>query len=85
MKINYNGIYFNAEWAASKTQAEFIEHEKHQDLTHDQLAEVHALAKKAVENKPAPEPIKPVLVEAPKQEEKAQQAEPEETQERRKK
>jgi hypothetical protein len=50
-KVTYEGITFNANWAGSKTEKEFIEHEKHHGLTDTQLKEVHKLCKEAV--KPA--------------------------------
>ncbi len=48
-KLTYEGITFDAEWAASKTLEEFKEHEKHHGLTADQLKEAHGLCKKLVE------------------------------------
>jgi hypothetical protein len=48
MKVIYEGIAFNAQWVASKTQAEFIAHESHHGLTEAQLKEVHKLCKEAV-------------------------------------
>lgn len=47
MTVPYQGIVFNAEWAALKTQVEFIEHEKHHGLTDTQLKEAHKLCKEA--------------------------------------
>lgn len=41
-------IAFNAEFAASKTLAEFKEHEKHHGLTHKQYKEVHDACRKIV-------------------------------------
>jgi hypothetical protein len=42
--INYNNKYFpNAEWAASKSVDEFVEHEKHVGLTDAELREAHEL------------------------------------------
>jgi hypothetical protein len=58
-KVSYEGISFNATWAATKTEKEFIEHEAHHGLSKDQLKEAHKLCKEAVkpgaEDKPAPE------------------------------
>lgn len=49
MHLNYNGKYFpNAEWAASKSLSEFIEHEKHVGLTEAELKEAHELCVAAV-------------------------------------
>jgi len=39
----YNGIWFNAEWAKTKTEAEFVKHEGHHGLTVEQLKEVYAM------------------------------------------
>jgi len=39
----YNGINFYEESWAGKTEAEFLEHEKHHDLTTKQLKEAWAL------------------------------------------
>lgn len=54
--VTYEGIGFNADWAASKTEKEFVEHEKHHTLSEAQLKEAHKLCKEAVkptELKPA--------------------------------
>lgn len=49
MKVVINGVIaFDAEWGASKSQKEFIAHEKHSGLTNDQLIEAHNLCKAAV-------------------------------------
>lgn len=48
MKVPYQGVTFNAEWAASLTQAEFVKHESHHGLTEEQLKEAHKLCKEAV-------------------------------------
>ena len=50
-KVVYEGIYFNATWAASKSVEEFIAHEKHQALTEGQLREAHALCVEEVKPK----------------------------------
>jgi hypothetical protein len=47
--VTFNGISFNADWAATKTEAEFVSHEAHHNLTEAQLKEAHAICKKAVE------------------------------------
>jgi hypothetical protein len=47
-KVTYESITFNASWAASKTEKEFIDHEKHHGLTDAQLKEAHKLCKEAV-------------------------------------
>lgn len=54
----YNGIWFNDESAKKKSQAEFVEHEKHHDLTEDQLKEAWSLmnGKKKVVNKQEQKP-----------------------------
>lgn len=41
--INYNGVSFNADWAASKTFKAFAEHEAHHGFTESQLREVWKL------------------------------------------
>ena len=41
--VKYNGVAFNAEWAASKPFKEFAEHEAHHGFTRDQLREVWKL------------------------------------------
>lgn len=56
-KITFEGVVFNADWAAGKTEAEFVEHEKHHGLTEAQLKEAHALCLNAV-NPPPAEPAK---------------------------
>jgi hypothetical protein len=50
-KVPYGHVVFNAEWAASKTEKQFVDHEKHSGLTVAQLKEVYKLCKLAV--KPA--------------------------------
>jgi hypothetical protein len=57
--VSYNNVAsFNADWAATKSEAEFIEHEKGTGLTDEQLKEVYSLCKAAVgqpiEVEPAP-------------------------------
>jgi hypothetical protein len=47
-QVTYEGISFNAEWAASKSEKDFVKHESHHALTPDQLKEVHGLCKAAV-------------------------------------
>jgi hypothetical protein len=47
-KLTYQGISFNADWAATKTEKEFCDHEAHHGLSKTQLAEVHKLCKEAV-------------------------------------
>lgn len=49
--VTYEGVGFNADWAATKTEKEFVEHEKHQELSPAQLKEAYKLCKEAV--KPA--------------------------------
>jgi hypothetical protein len=46
--VTYNGISFNAEWAASKSEKDFVKHESHHDLTPKQLTEAYNLCKTAV-------------------------------------
>jgi hypothetical protein len=41
-------ITFNADWAATKTEKEFVDHESHHGLTLAQLKEAHKLCKEAV-------------------------------------
>ena len=56
--VNYNSKYFpNADWAATKTEAEFVEHEKRSGLTEAELKEAYALCKAAVA--PVIEPAPP--------------------------
>jgi hypothetical protein len=51
-KVPYKGgatlVVYDADWAASKSQKEFIAHEKHNGLSNEQLAEAHNLCKAAV-------------------------------------
>ena len=56
-KVTYEGVTFNADWAAAKAEKEFVEHEKHHGLTDAQLKEAHKLCKEAV--KPADKPAPP--------------------------
>jgi hypothetical protein len=46
--VKYNGAGFNADWAASVSEQDFISHEKGSGFTDAQLKEVHGLCKKAV-------------------------------------
>jgi hypothetical protein len=46
--VSYEGISFNATWAATKTEKEFVDHESHHGLTPVQLKEAHKLCKAAV-------------------------------------
>jgi hypothetical protein len=56
--LNYNNKYFpNIELAAAKSEAAFVEHEKHTGLTEAELKEAHALCVAAVE--PKDKPAKP--------------------------
>jgi hypothetical protein len=52
VKVSYNGgqvqVSFDAEWAAGKSQKDFVAHEKHHGLTNAQLIEAHNLCKTAV-------------------------------------
>jgi Spy/CpxP family protein refolding chaperone len=41
----YQHIAFNSAWASGKTLQEFMEHEKHHNLTEEQMKQVHALCK----------------------------------------
>jgi hypothetical protein len=41
--MQYDNVNFNAEWAATKSTADFIEHENHNGLSDEQLKEVHKL------------------------------------------
>lgn len=50
-KVTFEGITFNADWASTKTEKEFVEHEKHHGLTDAQLKDAYKLCKEAV--KPA--------------------------------
>jgi hypothetical protein len=55
-KVLYNRVVaFDADWAANKSQKDFIAHEKHHGLTNEQLIEAHNLCKAAVKA-PAKEP-----------------------------
>lgn len=52
----YKGLYFfNAEWAAGLTEAQFCEHEAHHGLTKAELKEAYKLCKAAA--KPAVPPL----------------------------
>jgi len=56
-KLPYKGVVFNADWAATKSEKEFIEHEKHHGLSDTELKEAYKLCKEAVkpsEAKPVP-------------------------------
>lgn len=59
VKVPYNAatlIVFDADWAVSISEKEFIEHEKHHGLSNAELKEAHKLCKEAVkpaEAKPA--------------------------------
>jgi hypothetical protein len=44
--FTYEGVSFNKEWAAAQTEADFVKHEKHHDLTPAQLKEAYKLIKK---------------------------------------
>jgi hypothetical protein len=60
INVSYEGITFNASWANTKTEKEFVEHENHHGLTPAQLKEAHKLCKAAVKSPvetpdPAPE------------------------------
>ena len=55
--VTYEGVNFNATWAAGKTEKEFVEHEKHNGLSAGQLKEVHKLCKEAV--KPSAPDVQP--------------------------
>jgi hypothetical protein len=46
--VQFEGVTFNAAWAATKTEKEFVEHESHHGLTSAQLKEAHKLCKAAV-------------------------------------
>ena len=59
--IAFGFARFNAEWVASVTLAQFIEHEKHHGLTAEQMKEIHETAKKV---------MKPVKVKKEKPEAK---------------
>lgn len=63
-KVPYTGgdtlVAYDADWAASKSQKEFIAHEKHNGLSNEQLIEAHNLCKAAVKapaNVPSGEPV----------------------------
>jgi len=47
-KVTYEGVTFNADWAATKTPEEFVAHEGHHGLDNKQLKEAHKLCKEAV-------------------------------------
>lgn len=53
-KVTFEGISFNADWAAGITEKEFVKHESHHGLTADQLKQVHSLCKTAVAPAQAP-------------------------------
>jgi hypothetical protein len=57
MKITFEGVTFDAEWAVSKSQKEFIQHESHHGLTADQLKEAHMLCKVASKKEPPAEQL----------------------------
>jgi hypothetical protein len=46
--VPYEGVMFNADWASTKTEKEFVDHESHHGLTPAQLKEAHKLCKEAV-------------------------------------
>lgn len=47
-KVTYEGVTFNADWAASKSEKEFVKHEAHSGLSAEQLKQAHNLCKTAV-------------------------------------
>ena len=49
--MTFEHVTFNATWAATKTEKDFVEHEKHHGLTEAQLKEAYKLCKEAI--KPA--------------------------------
>ncbi|HUR65463.1 MAG TPA: hypothetical protein VMZ03_03865 [Chitinophagaceae bacterium] len=55
--IPFEHVRFNATWAATKTEKEFVDHEKHHGLTDAQLKEAHKLCKEAVKPTKADLPI----------------------------
>lgn len=63
-KVIYKGgstlVAFDADWAAGKTEKQFVKHELHTGLTEAQLKEAHNLCKAAVKAPavmPAEEPV----------------------------
>jgi hypothetical protein len=61
-KVTFEGITFNASWAAGLKEAEFVKHESHHGLTAEQLKEAHSLCKAAVKvpaNEATQEPATP--------------------------
>jgi hypothetical protein len=59
--IPFEGVVFNADWANTKTEKEFVEHESHHGLTTAQLKEAHKLCKSAVKS-PVETPDNPAPV-----------------------
>jgi hypothetical protein len=53
-KVTFEGVTFNADWAAGLSEKEFIKHESHHGLTADQLKQAHSLCKTAVKGETAP-------------------------------
>jgi hypothetical protein len=47
-KVTFEGVTFNADWAAGITEKQFVKHEAHTGLSAEQLKEAHSLCKAAV-------------------------------------
>lgn len=53
-KVTFEGVTFNADWAAGLTEKEFVKHEAHHGLSAEQLKQAHNLCKTAVKGEAAP-------------------------------
>jgi len=58
MLITFEHVTFDAAWAVSKTQKEFIAHESHHGLSPEKLKEVHMLCNVAMKPKESEKPEK---------------------------
>lgn len=58
-KVTFEGVTFNANWANTKTEKEFVAHEKHHGLSDSQLKEAHNLCKTAVKAPETPVTAQP--------------------------
>lgn len=47
-KVTFEGVTFNADWAAGLSEKEFVKHEGHHGLSTEQLKAAHNLCKTAV-------------------------------------
>jgi hypothetical protein len=55
--LKFEGVVFNAEWAATQTQDAFVKHESHHGLSKDQLREVHRLCIQQVKPQQKEKPV----------------------------